>query len=1026
MNIQDAAALLRAERTSEDASPLLSLIAPGTVRVITLAPGDVREVVWEAIRSQDPPLVIVLSSPNPALRTTADFAELSRLRRERAQVERPFVLVLPKKNEFLSKLAMRYHFDTYPSLREYAREQGKSLAQQSSVQESPGGGVFPPYTPSPERSLPSMFASPVKPIPPTSAPPPRSPLADLRASPTPVGKKGVSSRALLLILLAVLLMSLALGSFLYVSHAGAPASSRHGPGGPAAIVGHLYFQSSGQVSQGSNQGMADEVELTLSPIASPAPGKDYFAWLLPDANTELSPVIPLGQLTLGGTGASLSYRGDALHTNLLAQTSRLLITEEEAVAPPINPSPDQGAWRYVATIPQTRAPGAQYSLLDHLRHLLVADPKLAGQHIQGGLDIWLRRNMQNIFEWSTSARDSWRSGGGSDIAFMRRQCIRILDYLDGTGYIGNDLPPGVPILVDSRIASVPMLEFDPAHQEPPGYLYHVGLHIAGFLTSPGATAFQRKEAAQITQALNSVNTWLQQVRDDARRLANMSDAQLQQDAALSLLDDLATNANSAYVGQTDPATGRVQEGVDWASQRIQSLATLDITAFSAKTAAFGGPPAVTRVPSNALGAPPVNGNCTLVVPPRPLSAAGLATPYQLIATDAAQGPCHEANARQSAFVQAAVFDPASGSIGIYEPLVVDQGSRPALPPLVPHLPPGAVVALWFGFNGSTLTLADQGPGSSLAQGQCTGGIPGSPFGQFAYCNAVDFFRQARAAEAAGLLVPPPLGTARDGEPCPSVRDFSVVDQDPSDNVTTTYLANASGQTAQFSAANVKTLQGARVLANGSDNRLLSVFLDGALGCAPWMTPDLADPGRSVPALPFNELQAAAQQKGLIALVPAGDPMVLVGGRQNLDKLNAYRAGVDQPIRTSLPSLRNYCTHLLSVAPARLQLDEPLTRGQPSPDPTTATSLFTFLASRFVSTYGAQGLGCEHLLGIPDPVKVQSNGQGVVVAASISAQVPPAQTPTAPTVPSAPLAALFTVASRRGTRRGRAPSPHAAA
>src|SRR5579864_4916795 len=57
-----------------------------------------------------------------------------------------------------------------------------------------------------------------------------------------------------------------------------------------------------------------------------------------------------------------------------------------------------------------------------------------------------------------------------------------------------------------------------------------------------------------------------------------------------------------------------------------------------------------RLSSHAAGA--VNPNCTLIVPANPLSAQGLATPYQLVATNPANGPCNEANANQSAFVQA--------------------------------------------------------------------------------------------------------------------------------------------------------------------------------------------------------------------------------------------------------------------------------------------------------------------------------------------------------------------------------------
>ena len=55
--------------------------------------------------------------------------------------------------------------------------------------------------------------------------------------------------------------------------------------------------------------------------------------------------------------------------------------------------------------------------------------------------------------------------------------------------------------------------------------------------------------------------------------------------------------------------------------------------------------------NNTAAAAAVNPNCTLIVPANPLTAAGLATPYQLTATDPAAGPCNEANAGQTAFVQ---------------------------------------------------------------------------------------------------------------------------------------------------------------------------------------------------------------------------------------------------------------------------------------------------------------------------------------------------------------------------------------
>src|SRR3989449_1895511 len=65
--------------------------------------------------------------------------------------------------------------------------------------------------------------------------------------------------------------------------------------------------------------------------------------------------------------------------------------------------------------------------------------------------------------------------------------------------------------------------------------------------------------------------------------------------------------------------------------------------------------------------PAPNPDCTLIVPNAPRTAAGLATPYQLVATDPANGECHETDTNQSAFVQAAILDPETGRISIYSP-----------------------------------------------------------------------------------------------------------------------------------------------------------------------------------------------------------------------------------------------------------------------------------------------------------------------------------------------------------------------
>lgn len=384
----------------------------------------------------------------------------------------------------------------------------------------------------------------------------------------------------------------------------------------------------------------------------------------------------------------------------------------------------------------------------------------------------------------------------------------------------------------------------------------------------------------------------------------------------------------------------------------------------------------------ANAAQQVNTNCTLIVPPQPLTARGLATPYQLVATNAADGPCNEANPAQAAFVEGSIFDFDTGKISVYDPLVIDQGTRAAIAPVVPNVPRNAVVALWFGFNGDNLTL--QSSQNSLRDGHCVNGLDNSIFGQFAYCNAPLFFGEVNQAINLGILTPPPLGTAKDGQPCPSVRDFGVVDQDQSDNVTTTYLVTKDGRLAQFSAANKRRLPNAQAMGNGSDNALLDVFVDPTLGCTPWMAPDLANPGHMTTALPLNEIQAMVDQQAPVAYVPVNDPMVLDGNNNfDLNKTNAYRAGVDQPraLNNDQANPKAYCQNLVDTGAPRIVLDAPMTVKATTPDDGTGNTLFTFLAQRFVNAYML--LNCQQQLGNASPIATAQDGNGVAISATFN-------------------------------------------
>jgi len=387
----------------------------------------------------------------------------------------------------------------------------------------------------------------------------------------------------------------------------------------------------------------------------------------------------------------------------------------------------------------------------------------------------------------------------------------------------------------------------------------------------------------------------------------------------------------------------------------------------------------TMVTSAADAAAP-NPDCSLIIPANPLSAKGLATPFQLIASDPNGGPCNEANTAQSAFVEAAVFDPANSQISIYHPLVIDAGTKPAIAPVVPTLPANATVALWIGFNGDNLTLTAADP-HVLSGAGCVNGLPGSPFTQVSYCNAPAFFKLANNAAINGTLKVPALAKAKDGQVCPTVRSFSVVDQDQSDNTDTLYLATSKGTIAQKTKANVAALKGAATLINPGDNSLYSYFVAPAIGCSAWMMPSLDDPGAMVPSQAVNELQAHLLQKTPVARIPGGDPMAEFAGHPDLAKDNLYRAGMDQPSANSQTyQTAPYCREMLRALP-KMALDQKMETNFASLAPAAANNTFTFLAQRWVASW--QLLNCQSLINISAPINLTTNADtGVVTAATI--------------------------------------------
>jgi hypothetical protein len=368
-----------------------------------------------------------------------------------------------------------------------------------------------------------------------------------------------------------------------------------------------------------------------------------------------------------------------------------------------------------------------------------------------------------------------------------------------------------------------------------------------------------------------------------------------------------------------------------------------------------------------------SGNCTIAVPANPLTAQGLATPYQL------GDGCSMANNAQEAFVEATILSP-NGQVQVYNPLVITQGTRPAVRPVVPRIPRGSRVIIDFGFNGTNLLLT--GTGAVQRSSGCVDALGQSVIGQVSACGAVPFYNLANQLIAQHTLRVPQAGTAQDGQACQTTRDFALIDQDQSDNVYSMYLLTADGRTAQATKANQARMGNAQLVTNGSDNALLGYFVDPANGCQPYTRPDTTSVNGSQGSQALDELSARVNQQGHIAMIPTNDEMVLVGGAYSIAKANMYRSLVDQPMLAANTNpyevAAAYCMNMVNIAPARDQLDMAKDTPFNTPVPTVGNSLATFIGNRLSMSFA--NLGCGSF-GLTDPTNVTADGNGVATAVS---------------------------------------------
>lgn len=395
---------------------------------------------------------------------------------------------------------------------------------------------------------------------------------------------------ILSVLLVVMLAASALTTVLVIrTH-----TSTSTPPSTAAsnVVGQAFFTSSGTGLGANNLGLNDTLQVSLTSIPQPPASKQYYAWLLPDiAQVESSPRA-LGSLQWSDNSATLpNAYTDPQHANLIGLFSRLLVTEEDAQPVPQSPSLDTSKWRYYAQMPQSstmqdcQVALNQLSVLCHVRHLLAGDPDVAKVHLQGGLNFWFLNNVEEIQKW---AQEATSHSVATDI---RHKIVNILIMLDGLACSQQDLQhaaQGMDNTPDDgrlpTVAAIPLLSCS-LTPDLPSYMLHIDNHLNAIVSVSSVLSQQKTLAAQVVTELNTLNTWLEEMHNDAMQLLEMNNDQLIQLNGQNKRSALSTLATNVLSGGTDPSTGRAEVGAANVSNQIQQMATLYIMLYKGNSRA---------------------------------------------------------------------------------------------------------------------------------------------------------------------------------------------------------------------------------------------------------------------------------------------------------------------------------------------------------------------------------------------------------------------------------------------------------
>lgn len=354
--------------------------------------------------------------------------------------------------------------------------------------------------------------------------------------------------------------------------------------------------------------------------------------------------------------------------------------------------------------------------------------------------------------------------------------------------------------------------------------------------------------------------------------------------------------------------------------------------------------------------------CKLITPSFPLSITGLENPFILLPQDNLS-VCSVFTKEYSIVIEIVILDLTNYQFYTYNPIIIDKSINEYIKATKFSISDKYIIGIWIMSDKVSFILDTFTP-------ECI-----TVNDNFAHCNAKVFFKTVNTLISSNKLMFPVL------EPrCLTTRSFPFLYQYNELGITSKYIISNKYRFLNNTPSQIEMFDITKIVDNYSNSKLLNDFLNIALKCVSLKGIDIIDMTTRKGSLALNEIQASIQQN--TAFIPSGHPSVLVNGEPNLEKLNNYRIGFNQPTLSILESedTKEYCDNIHIETGLYLFTNYNSLDNFISPDMNISINLIDYMAGRFVYTWNL--LNCSVLTNKDIPFSVMKNENGLIISNNI--------------------------------------------